>query len=403
MEMATSPELVYLDHAATTPVDPRVLEAMLPYMTEKFGNPSSIYSVGREAAAALRQAREQVAEVLNCKPEEVYFTSGGTESDNAAIRGIALAQKERRQATHIITSVIEHHAVLHTCEWLEKHDGFEVTYLPVDENALVNPEDVRAAIRPNTGLITIMYANNEVGTIEPVEEIAAVAREHKIPFHTDAVQAGGLLSLDVEQLGVSALSLSAHKFYGPKGVGVLYLRRGTPFLPIQTGGGQERNRRAGTENVPGAVGLATALVLAQQEREQEAKRLTALRDRLIQGVLQSIPESRLTGHPERRLPNSASFVIRYIEGESILLSLDMEGIAASSGSACTSGSLEPSGVLLGMGLPHEIAHGSLRLTLGHSNTDADVDKVLQVLPGIVQRLRAMSPLSPGASLECPTP
>jgi cysteine desulfurase len=248
-----------------------------------------------------------------------------------------------------------------------------------------------------------MYANNEVGTIEPVEEIAAVAREHKIPFHTDAVQAGGLLSLDVEQLGVSALSLSAHKFYGPKGVGVLYLRRGTPFLPIQTGGGQERNRRAGTENVPGAVGLATALVLAQQEREQEAKRLTALRDRLIQGVLQSIPESRLTGHPERRLPNSASFVIRYIEGESILLSLDMEGIAASSGSACTSGSLEPSGVLLGMGLPHEIAHGSLRLTLGHSNTDADVDKVLQVLPGIVQRLRAMSPLSPGASLECPTP
>ncbi|MGI6210032.1 MAG: cysteine desulfurase NifS [Anaerolineae bacterium] len=401
--MATSPELVYLDHAATTPVDPRVLEAMLPYMTEKFGNPSSIYSVGREAAAALRQAREQVAEVLNCKPEEVYFTSGGTESDNAAIRGIALAQKERRQATHIITSVIEHHAVLHTCEWLEKHDGFEVTYLPVDENALVNPEDVRAAIRPNTGLITIMYANNEVGTIEPVEEIAAVAREHKIPFHTDAVQAGGLLSLDVEQLGVSALSLSAHKFYGPKGVGVLYLRRGTPFLPIQTGGGQERNRRAGTENVPGAVGLATALVLAQQEREQEAKRLTALRDRLIQGVLQSIPESRLTGHPERRLPNSASFVIRYIEGESILLSLDMEGIAASSGSACTSGSLEPSGVLLGMGLPHEIAHGSLRLTLGHSNTDADVDKVLQVLPGIVQRLRAMSPLSPGASLECPTP
>ncbi|NPV09495.1 MAG: cysteine desulfurase NifS [Anaerolineae bacterium] len=400
--MASDPHLVYLDHAATTPVDPRVLEAMLPYWSEKFGNPSSVYSLGREAAGALRQAREQVAEVLNCRPEEVYFTSGGTEADNAAIRGIALAQKQRRQAQHIITSAVEHHAVLHTCQWMEKHLGFEVTYLPVDANALVAPEDVRAAIRPDTALISIMYANNEVGTIEPVEEIAAIAREHKVPFHTDAVQAGGLLSLDVEQLGVASLSLSAHKFYGPKGVGVLYLRRGTPFVPVQTGGGQERNRRAGTENVAGAVGLATALVLAQEERESEAQRLAGLRDQLIEGVLQSIPDSRLTGHPERRLPNSASFVISFIEGESMLLSLDMEGIAASSGSACTSGSLEPSAVLTAMGLPPELAHGSLRLTLGHSNTEAQVQRVIEVLPGIVERLRAMSPLAPGRGAERPT-
>lgn len=401
--MATSSGMIYLDHAATTPVDPRVVEAMVPYLTERFGNPSSIYAAGREAAAGLRQAREQVAAILNCRPEEVQFTSGGTEADNAAIRGIALAQRQRRGHKHIVTSAIEHHAVLHTVEWMEKYLGFEATYLPVDEHALVRPADLEAALRDDTALVSIMYANNEVGTIEPIAELAAIAHARSVPFHTDAVQAGGLLSLDVDELGVDALSLSAHKFYGPKGVGVLYLRRGTPFVATQTGGGQERNRRAGTENVAGIVGLATALTLAQAEREQEGARLAALRDRLIEGVLGAIPESRLTGHPQKRLPNSASFVVRYIEGESMLLSLDMEEIAASSGSACTSGALEPSGVLLAMGLPHELAHGSLRLTLGHSSSEAQVDRVLEVLPGIVQRLRAMSPLAPGQATECATP
>ncbi len=401
--MTEANEMIYLDHAATTPVDERVLEAMLPFMSRQFGNASSIYALGREAGAALRGAREQVAEILNCTPEEVYFTSGGTESDNAAIRGIALARRERRGAPHIITSLIEHHAVLHTVQWLEKHSGFSATYLPVDAYGRVDPEELAQALREDTALISIMYANNEVGTIQPVAEIGALAREKHIPFHTDAVQAGGLLSLDVQALGVDALSLSAHKFYGPKGVGVLYLRRGIPFIPTQTGGGQERGRRAGTENVAGAVGLATALRLAQENRETEGARLIGLRDRLLQGILSSIPDSRLTGHPTLRLPNSASVVIQYIEGESILLSLDMEGIAASSGSACTSGSLEPSGVLTAMGLPPEIAHGSLRLTLGHSTTEEQVDAVLRVLPGIVQRLRAMSPLAADGAAECKTP
>ena len=400
--MAAASGTVYLDHAATTPLDGRVLEAMLPYLTDHFGNPSSIYAAGREAAAAVRTAREQVAAVLSCAPEEIHFTSGGTEADNAAIRGIALAQRNRRGHGHIVTSAIEHHAVLHTVEWMEKRLGFEATYLPVDEHGLVHPVDLAAAIQENTALVSLMYANNEVGTIEPIAELAEIARARSVPFHTDAVQAGGLLGLDVDELKVDALSLSAHKFYGPKGVGVLYLRRGTPFLATQTGGAQERNRRAGTENVAGIVGLATALTLAQQERQAEVARLTALRDRLIQGVLSSIPESRLTGHPTRRLANSASFVFRYIEGESILLSLDMEDIAASSGSACTSGALEPSGVLLAMGLPHELAHGSLRLTLGHSTTEEQVDRVLAVLPGIVQRLRTMSPLGPGQSTQCAT-
>jgi len=392
--MDTDSSSVYLDHAATTPVDPRVLEAMLPFLTSKFGNPSSIYSAGREANAALSQAREQVAEVLHCRPDEVYFTSGGTESDNAALRGIGLAQRQRYGRRHLVTSTVEHHAVLHTAQWMEKYLDFEATYLPVDEQGMVSVADLESALRPDTTLVSIMYANNEVGTIEPIGDLAWAARSHEVPFHTDAVQAGGLLTIDVDELGVDSLSLSAHKFYGPKGVGVLYLRRGTPFVPIQTGGGQERNRRAGTENVAGAVGLATALRLAQDERQREDARLTALRDRLIAGVLAAIPDSRLTGHPRLRLPNSASFVIPYVEGESILLSLDMEGIAGSSGSACTSGALEPSGVLLAMGIPHELAHGSLRLTLGHSTTEAQVDRVLEVLPGIVARLRAMSPLGP---------
>jgi cysteine desulfurase len=385
-------EIIYLDHAATTPVDPRVVEAMLPYWTEQYGNPSSIYSLGRAAARAMEAARETVAGILHCEPREVIFTSCGTESDNLAIRGVAFARRAAGKGNHIITSSIEHHAVGHTVEQLVKHFGFEATFLPVDQYGVVDPDEVRKAIRRDTVLISIMYANNEIGTIEPIAEIGAIAREHGIPFHTDAVQAGGALSLDVNALNVDLLSLSAHKFYGPKGVGVLYARRGVTFWPMQTGGGQERNRRAGTENVPYIVGLATALRLAYEELEEHNARLVRLRDRLIQGILESIPDSHLTGHPTNRLPNSASFVFRGIEGESILLNLDMEGICASSGSACTSASLEPSHVLLALGLPHEVAHGSLRLTLGRSNTEEQVDRVLEVLPGIVQKLRAMSPL-----------
>jgi cysteine desulfurase len=296
---------------------------------------------------------------------------------------------------HIITSPIEHHAIGHTVEQLEKYFGFEVTYVPVDRYARIDPEDVERAIRPDTALISIMYANNEVGTIEPIAEIGEIARSHKVPFHTDAVQAGGTLSLDVRDLNVDLMSLSAHKFYGPKGIGVLYARRGVPFLPTQTGGGHERNLRAGTENVAYIVGLATALRLAYEEAEAANARIARLRDALIEGVLNRIPESQLTGHPERRLPNSASFLFRYVEGESILLNLDLMGVASSSGSACTSGSLEPSHVLTAMGFPHEVAHGSLRLTLGKENTQDDVDYVLQILPGIVEKLRMMSPLYAG--------
>ena len=394
--MNSQDEIIYLDHAATTPVDPAVVEAMLPYFTEKWGNPSSIYSLGRDAGVALNAAREQVAGILGCSPSEVYFTSCGTESDNMAIRGVSLARRRQKGTRHIITSAIEHHAVLHTCESLAKYGDFDVTYVPVDQYGMVDPEAVRAAIRDDTAMISIMYANNEIGTIEPIREIAAIARERHIPFHTDAVQAGGSLPIKVDELGVDLLSLSAHKFYGPKGVGVLYMKRGAPFLPVQTGGGQERGKRAGTENVPYIVGLAKALTLAYEKAEAENARLAALRDRLIRDILASIPECQLTGHPTRRLPNSASFVFRYVEGESILLSLDMEGICASSGSACTSGSLDPSHVLLGIGLTHEVAHGSLRLTLGRSTTEESIDRVLAILPDIIKRLRAMSPLAPRA-------
>ena len=386
---------VYLDHAATTPVDPRVVEAMLPYFTEGYGNASSVYRLGQEARKAIDEARADVAQTLNCTPREIIFTGCGSESDNLAIRGIAFWNRDK--GNHIVTSSIEHHAVSHTCEQLEKHFGFQVTYLPVDKYGRVDPTDVEKAITEKTTLITIMYANNEVGTSEPIAEIGEIARTHKIPFHTDAVQAGGALDLDVEALKVDLLSLSAHKFYGPKGVGVLYLRRGVRLLPPQTGGAHELNRRAGTENVAGIVGLATALKLAQGHREENNRKLIALRDRLIEGVLSSMLDTQLTGHPKERLPNSASFTINYVEGEGLLLGLDMMGTAASSGSACTSASLEPSHVLLAMGIPPEVAHGSLRLTLGHENSDEDVDYLLEVLPGIVERLRSMSPLYTTAS------
>jgi cysteine desulfurase len=384
---------IYLDHAATTPVQPEVVEAMLPYFGERYGNASSMHSLGREVRQGLEKARNDVADILNCSPDEVVFTSCGTESDNLALRGTAW--KNRRRGDHIITSSIEHHAVGHTCEQLERAFGFEVTYLPVDENGLVDPADVEAAIADTTILISVMYANNEVGTVEPIAEIGEVARSHGIPFHTDAVQAAGALSLDVEELKVDLLSLSAHKFYGPKGVGLLYVRDGVEILPVQTGGGHEGGLRSGTENVAGIVGLATALKLAEERREQESQRLAALRDHLVQGISSSIDHCRLLGHPEKRLPNNASFAFEYVEGEGILMSLDLEGIATSSGSACSTGSSAPSHVLLAMGVPPEVARGSVRMTLGQENTQEDVDRVMQVLPGIIERLRSMSPLYPG--------
>ena len=383
---------IYLDHAATTAVDSRVVAAMLPYFNPRYGNASSIYRLGQEAGKAIDDARRTVADVLGCQPREVIFTSCGTESDNLALRGVGWARRNLGKGNHIITSPIEHHAVSHTCEQLEKHFGFEITYLPVDKYGLVDPDDVRRAIKDNTILISIIYANNEVGVIEPVAEIGNIARAKGVPLHTDAVQAGGSLNTNVEELNVDLLSLSAHKFYGPKGVGVLYVRKGVSLLPTQTGGAHERNRRAGTENVPYIVGLATALKIAYEELETNNQRIAALRDRLIEGVLESIDEVELTGHPTNRLPNSASFVFKYIEGEAMLLNLDLAGICASSGSACTSASLEASHVLLAMGIPPEVAHGSLRLTLGRENTKEDVDYVLDTLPGIVQKLRAMSPL-----------
>jgi len=378
-----------MDHAATTYTKQEVLEEMMPYFKEVYGNPSSVHSFGREARKAVDLARERTAAALNASPEEIYFTAGGTESDNWAIKGVALANKDR--GNHIITTSIEHHAVLHTCQYLEKM-GFEVTYLPVDSYGLVDPEQVKEAITDKTILISVMFANNEIGTIEPIKEIGQIARERGIYFHTDAVQAVGQVPIDVKDMNIDLLSLSAHKFYGPKGVGALYIRKGVKLHPFMHGGAQERNRRAGTENVPGIVGLGKAIELATSNLEETSKRLTAMRDRLISGVLNNIEYVRLNGHPTKRLPGNANFSFEFIEGESLLLSLDMKGIAASSGSACTSGSLDPSHVLLAIGLPHEIAHGSLRLTLGDDNTDEDIDYVLEVLPGIVNRLREMSPL-----------
>lgn len=381
---------IYLDHAATTPMRYEVLEAMLPYFREKFGNASTLYFYGQEAKGAINAARAKVASVINAASSEIVFTSGGTESDNFAISGVAWANQKR--GNHIITSSIEHHAVLNICKFLEKR-GFEVTYLPVDSQGLVSPEDVKRSIRKETILISIMHANNEVGTIEPIEEIGEIAKERGVYFHTDSVQTFGHIPIDVAKLNVDLLSASAHKLYGPKGVGALYIRNGVKIVPFLYGGDQENKRRASTENVAGIVGFGKAAQLALNEMEDEIKRLIPLRDRLIKEILEKINYTRLNGHPTKRLPGNVNISVEFVEGESMLLQLDIKGFCASSGSACTSSILEPSHVLTAMGIPAEVAHGSLRLTLGRDNTTEDIDYFLEVLPGIVERLRAMSPLS----------
>lgn len=380
---------IYLDNSATTPLKKEVLDAMLPYLTEHYGNPSSIYKIGQESKAAIEKARAQVAEALGASMREIFFTSCGTEADNWAIKGIALAKS--KNGKHIITSKIEHHAVLHTLESLEKQ-GYEVTYLDVDEYGKISLDDLRASIRPDTILITIMTANNEVGTIQPIAEIGKIAKENGILFHTDAVQAIGSIKIDVHEMNIDLLSLSAHKFGGPKGIGALYVRNNVRPEIFMHGGAQERARRAGTENVASIVGLGKAISLACENIENKTAKISSMRDRLIKEIPEKIPYTKLNGHPTDRLPGNVNFSFEFIEGESLLLLLDMNGIAASSGSACTSGSLDPSHVLLAMGLPHEIAHGSLRLSIGEINTDEDIDRVLEVLPPIVQRLRDMSPL-----------
>lgn len=380
---------IYLDHAATTPTDPAVIKEMEIYFTQKFGNPNSIHSFGRETREAIEEARKKVAHLIGAESSEIIFTSGGTEADNHAIKGVAWANQKRGK--HIITSQIEHHAVLHSCQFLEKQ-GFKVTYLPVDRYGLIDPAEVKRAITDQTILITIMHANNEIGTIEPIKEIAEIAREKGIYFHTDAVQTVGHIPIAVKELGVDMLSMSGHKFYGPKGVGALYLKKGVKILSLIDGGGQERNRRASTENVPGIIGMGKAAELAEKRLLQgEEEGILRLRDRLIKGISERIDKAHLNGHPTKRLPGNINFCFEFVEGESILLNLDMEGIAASSGSACTSGSLEPSHVLLAIGLPHEIAHGSLRLSLGKENTEEEVDYVLEVLPRIIKKLRELSP------------
>jgi cysteine desulfurase len=384
------PPLIYLDNAATTRVAPEVFEAMTPFLQDDFGNPSSIYSLAGRSASAIESARASVAGYMGALPDEIIFTGGGSEANNLAIKGTMWKKPDG----HMITSAIEHHAVLHSCEALAKQ-GYDLTVLPVDGNALVDPEDVRRALRPDTRLITIMHSNNEVGTVQPIAEIGAIAREAGVKFHTDAVQSLGKVRLDADELGADFMAFSAHKVHGPKGVGALYIRKGFRPVNLIDGGGQEKRLRAGTENTPGIAGFARAVELLAEEAETAVAEMRRLRDRLIEGILGAIPDTILTGHPERRLPNIASFCFRYIEGEGILLSLDMHDIAASSGSACTSGSLDPSHVLLAMGYPHEIAHGSLRLSLSRYSTDAEVDLVLEVLPPAIQRLRDMSPLYPG--------
>ncbi|SDY87983.1 cysteine desulfurase NifS [Tindallia californiensis] len=380
---------VYLDYSATTPVKPEVFNAMTPYLRDYYGNPSSLHSYGRENKKAIDTARDQIAQTLKAKPEEIFFTGGGSEADNWAIKGTAEALKNKGR--HIITTSIEHHAVLHTCQHLEKQ-GYEVTYLPVNEEGIISVEELKSHLREDTILITIMYANNEIGTIQPIQEIAAIAKEHKVLFHTDAVQAYGHLEINTQDLPVDMISISAHKLYGPKGVGALYIRKGTRIHNLIHGGAQERKKRAGTENIAGIVGFGKAAELAYGQLTEHVNHLTELRDYLLEGIQQKIPYTRLNGHRQKRLPNNVNVSFEFIEGESMLLSLDMVGIAASSGSACTSGSLDPSHVLLSLGLSHEMAHGSLRLTLGDQNTKEEIDYVLEQLPPIVQRLRDMSPL-----------
>jgi cysteine desulfurase len=380
---------IYLDYAATTPTHPEVIKAMLPYFTESFGNPSSIHSYGQEAKDAVERARSKVAALIGARSEEIVFTGSGTEADNFAIKSVALSRQAK--GNHVITSAIEHHAVLGTCKFLGKQ-GFSITYLPVDGYGMVDPNDVKKAITKKTILVSIMHANNECGTIEPIAEIGNIAREADIYFHTDAVQTTGHILLDVNKLKVDLLSVSAHKLYGPKGIGALYIRKGTRISSFMHGGNQERGRRASTENVPGIVGLGKAAEIAQQEMLEEAQKLTALRDRLIEGILTGIEYTQLNGHPVKRLPNNVNVSINYVEGESILLNLDLDGICASTGSACSSEDLEPSHVLVAMGLPHLQAHSSLRFTMGKWTTEEEINKVLEVLPGIVSKLRAMSPL-----------
>ena len=380
----------YMDYSATTYVKPEVLDAMMPFFTEKFGNPSSFYGISRETKMAIDNARAQVAKAINCDPNEVYFTGGGSEADNWAIKGIATAHMKK--GNHIITTKIEHHAVLHTCEFLEKF-GIEVTYLDVNEEGFVDLKQLEEAITDKTILVSIMFANNEIGTIQPIKEIGALCREKKVLFHTDAVQAVGSVPVDVKEMNIDLLSLAGHKLYGPKGIGALYIRRGVRIDNLIHGGGQERGRRAGTENIPGVVGLGKAIELATENIEENRARLTVLRDKLIDGILERIPYARLNGpRGDKRLPGNSNISFEFIEGESILLSLDFEGICASSGSACTSGSLDPSHVLLAIGLPHEKAHGSLRTSLGAASTEEDVEKLLNELPPIIERLRNMSPL-----------
>lgn len=388
---------VYMDHAATTFTKPEVAEAMLPFVKEHFGNPSSLYSIGRENKEAVETAREQLARALGADSKEIYFTSGGTESDNWAVKGTAFAR--RKKGKHIITTSIEHHAVLYPCEYLETQ-GFEVTYLPVDRHGLIEPAELETAIRKDTILISVMYANNEIGTIEPIQKMGEIAKEHEIPFHTDAVQVIGTIPLNMKHMhrNIDMLSLSSHKFYGPKGIGALYIKEGTEIDSCMHGGGQERRKRAGTENIAGIVGMGKAIEIATKNIESHNEKIIKMRDRLLGEVLQ-IPHCELNGHPEKRLAGNLNFSFEYIEGESLLLMLDQMGICSSTGSACSSGSLEPSHVLKAIGVPPEIAQGSLRLTLGDANSEEDIDYVLEVLPGIVEKLRAMSPFYKPAK-EC---
>lgn len=381
--------MIYMDNSATTPVKKEVLDAMIPYYTEYYGNPSSIYTLGRESKKALDASRDKIANIFGANPNEIFFTAGGSESDNWAIKGVAFANKHK--GNHIITTRIEHHAVLHTCDYLQKQ-GFEITYLDVDEYGMIDLDQLKNSITDKTILISVMFANNEIGTIQPIKEIGAIAKEHNVYFHTDAVQAVSNVAIDVNELNIDMMSVSSHKFYGPKGIGFLYVRNGVRLDNHMHGGAQERKKRAGTENVASIVGMARALELAYNNLDEHNEKLSKLRKKFIDGIMDKISHVKLNGHPEKRLPGNVNVSIEFVEGESLLLSLDLEGIAASSGSACTSGSLDPSHVLLAIGLPHEIAHGSLRFSLGDFNTEEEVDFVLEKLTGIVARLRAMSPL-----------